>query len=342
MLRPFTIFATVGLIAGCIEEAPDRYKRRPAPIEDTAQPIVQTVDMADAPEDTDVPELAVFDCATTLDSPGSPTRLDAPRGYNDVVFTDDGSMVGWDGFVLRRASDTETFDVYAPGVDMVYKLGRLPDGDLVATLADDQVIRVEPDGNRYPIAWDVNGYGLAVGSDGNVYVGTNGGAGAPGIVRIDPDTQETEVLLELAATPPRDIDFSRDFSVLYFGTVDNGHVFKVPLDANLDPTGDPELIATVPASWHDTLEVDACGNIYVGGLFGQEYYRLRTDGTMELFMEFTFDTWAHGFQWGDPKGGWDPLSIYMAHPDVGKQVNEVFIGVPGRLWEGEVIGGATL
>ena len=252
-------------------------------------------------------------------------------------------MIGWDGAVLRKATDPDTFEVYAPGIDMVYKLGVLPGGDIVATTADNMVLRVQPDGVSYPIAWDIDGYGLAIGSDGMVYVGTNfvSGAGA-GVVRIDPDAQTQEVIIELAAAPPRDIDFARDFSALYIGTQDDGHVMKLPLDANLDPTGPVELVATVDSTWHDTVEVDACGNVYVGGLFGTTYYRIAPDRTVTPYMTFVFDEWAHGFQWGDPNGGWDELSIYMAHPDIGDRVDEVTIGVPGRQWVGEVLGGGVL
>jgi hypothetical protein len=301
-----------------------------------------TTGTANTSDTADPDPLSVFDCANVPETVGAVTPLLAPRGYNDVVFTVDGGMVGWDGSSsLLVATDADTAGLYAPGIDMFYKMGLLPGGDIVLAMATaDEVWRIEPSGNAYAIARGMDVYGLAVGSDGNVYVSTNFSGAA--IARIDPNTQDFEVILELDNFPPRAIDFSRDFSALYFGTVDDGHVFKVPLDANLDPTGDPELLVTLPTTWHDTLEVDACGNIYVIGLFGLQMHRIKPDLSMTLLMEWTWDEYSHGFQWGDPTGGWDDHAIYMVHPDIGDRVDEVILGVPGRGWVGEVLGGETI
>jgi hypothetical protein len=32
----------------------------------------------------------------------------------------------------------------------------------------------------------------------------------------------------------------------------------------------------------------------------------------------------------------------MVHPDIGDRVDEVILGVPGRGWVGEVLGGETI
>lgn len=327
---------------GCAADAEEPFFK-PRPTAATSTQGTLSTEPTASTGTTGTEELATFDCSTVPDQPGASVPLDAPRAYNDVVFDVDGGMVGWDGQVLLKATDPDTFAVHAPGIDMVYKLGQLPGGDLVAASQLDEVLRIEPNGNSYPIAVGVNGYGLAVGSDGMVYVGTNNSGSSPaGIVRIDPDTQDRVTIAELDATPPRDFAFSRDYSALYFGTRDGGDVFKLPLDANLDPSGPPELLVTVPATWHDTVEVDACGNIYVGGLFGEQYYRINPDLSVDVMINFTFENWAHGFDWGDPTGGWDELSIYMAHPDIGNRVDEVYLGVPGAHWEGVVIGGVTI
>ncbi len=46
------------------------------------------------------------------------------------------------------------------------------------------------------------------------------------------------------------------------------------LDADLNPIGEPQRVVTLPSAWHDTLEVDACGNLYVGGFYEWTIYRV--------------------------------------------------------------------
>ncbi|MFT5457756.1 MAG: hypothetical protein ACI9K2_004259, partial [Myxococcota bacterium] len=41
-------------------------------------------------------------------------------------------------------------------------------------------------------------------------------------------------------------------------------------------------------------------------------------------------------------GEWDDQTIYITHPYLGARVDSVELGVPGRSWRGEVIGGTTL
>ena len=284
-----------------------------------------------------------FDCSAIPDIPGSPIPLAAPRGHNDVVFNADGALVGWDGFNLLKATDADTVEVYAPNAETTFKLDMLPGGDLVATLGRGEVARIEPNGAIYPIATGIFPYGLAVGSDGLVYASSTNFAAAPAIWRIDPDTQALDLLLDWdIADWPRDIAFSADFSVLYVGTQTSGEIYKVPLDGNLNPTGDPQLLVTLPTFWHDSVEVDACGNVYVAGLFPPQLYRINADLSTTLLIEWTMDEYAHGFDWGDAAGGWNPESIYMALPDQGNTVEEVDLGIPGRQWDGAVIGGVTL
>ena len=127
------------------------------------------------------------------------------------------------------------------------------DGDIVAAKASGTVIRVAGDGSHTTIAAGLQGYGLAVGNDGNVYVATNYTSRDAGIARIDPDTSDLTFIVEGARDSPRAIDFSADFSTLYFGTTDSGDVYKVALDANLDPISSPEVIVRLPKAWHDTL-----------------------------------------------------------------------------------------
>ena len=299
------------------------------------------VDTDDTDTDTDTEPLPTFDCSTVPEMPLSNTQLDAPRGYNDVVFDADGAMIGHDGNAFIKATSPTDATALALAGQTVYKMGYLDNGDVVAATDTGTIVRVTPAGATSVVASGINGYGLAIGSDGMIYVGTNYTFVSDGIVRIDPATGDSELWLDASAYPPRAIGFSRDFTVLYFGTLNGGDVYKVELDANLDPVGDPQLVVTLPAGWHDTLEVDACGNVYVGAFFTWSIYRINVDLSIDRILQWDFNSYGHGFEWGSADGGWNEQAIYVTHPYIGSRIEEVEIGVPGAHWVGEVIGGGT-
>ena len=200
----------------------------------------------------------VYDCDTMPALPLGDTILDAPRGYNDLVFDLNGEMIGHNsaGDVFLRASDSQTAAVHAPESDTVYKMAMLASGDFVAATSNNGLIRVTPSGSVSTVLNTVRGYGLAVHTPTDmVYVATNYTSGVDGIIRVDPDTGDWEILESLGETP-RAIAFSREHDVLYIGTTDGGRVLRLPLDANGDPTGPATLLTTVPGAWHDTVEVD--------------------------------------------------------------------------------------
>ncbi len=284
----------------------------------------------------------VFDCATIPGPPFDRSPLAAPRGYNDLVFDAAGAMIGNDTSVLVRATSPEDWDVYAAGVGTIYKMGYLPSGDIVATTAARSIIKINPDGIRTVLVADFDGYGLAIGSGGMVYAGTDYTTDAPEIIRVDPSTGEFTQFIDAAQYAPRGLEFSHDYSVLYFGTTNDGRVFRVELDENLDPVSDPQPLVNMPVSWHDTLEVDACGNLYVGSFFGHQIMRVDATLSITQLLDWNFDNYGHGFEWGSAVGGWDETSIYMTHPYNGSWVDEIQIGVPGRQWTGEVLGRVVL
>jgi hypothetical protein len=192
------------------------------------------------------------------------------------------------------------------------------------------------------VGWGRPPPGLAGGPDGEVYAATNYTAGAAGIFRVPVDGSSPELLVDASFDEPRDIAFSRDDSRLYFGTLNSGKVWAVSFDAAMNVVGYPEEVAQVPQAWHDTIEVDACGNLYVGSVFESAIYRVFTDGTVQLLVDWSFNDYGHGLEWGAARGGWDPLAIYVTHPYVGSLVSEIHLGVPGAKWPGEVLNGATL
>ena len=63
---------------------------------------------------------------------------------------------------------------------------------------------------------------------------------------------------------------------------------------------------------------------------------------MTELIDWDFNSYGHGLEWGEPAGGWDDQTIYVTHPYIGSRVDAYFIGVPSAQWPGTVIGGATL
>ena len=201
----------------------------------------------------------------------------------------------------------------------------------------------EEPGGQTLLASGLLTHGMAVGPNGYVWVATNYTAGATALFRIDPDTDDTELMIDLSFAPPRDIAFHPDGDRLYFGTLNGGTVWAVDVDpATSLLAGDPEQVARVPQGWHDTVEVDACGNLYIGSVFESGIYRVFTDGTVELLIDWNFTNYGHGLEWGNADGGWDDHAIYITHPYVGSRVTELHIGVPGPDWPGEVFSAGKL
>ena len=300
----------------------------------------ETGDTAGDTADTDA---VVIDC-NKLPPPQKPTRLEAPSGYNDLVFDADGAMIGNDSHSLIRAASPTDSQVFSPNTGTIYKMGYLPNGDIVATASSRDIITITPEGVSSVLVSGLNGYGLSVGSDGLVYVGTNYDTNdTSGIYRIDPTNGDMELYIDASDYAPRALEFSADYSRLYFGTLNGGKVMVVDLDDNLDPIGEPKKLVVVPEGWHDTLEVDACGNVYVGAFFSWSIYRISAiDHSIVTLVSWNFNNYGHGFEWGDPSGGWDEMAIYITHPYNGTWVDEHVIGVPSRTYQGEVMGARTL
>lgn len=287
-----------------------------------------------------------YDCSAIPPLSSTEVVVASARGYNDVVFDLDGAMIGSNQTHLVRTIDPKTSATWVPNVGLAYKFDLLPGGDVVLSRGASQgggILRVTPKGGQTLLATGLLTHGMAVSQDGYIWVATNYTAGAEALFRIDPDTDETELILDLSTDPPRDIAFHPDGDRLYWGTLNGGRVWAVDIDlATGLPSGDPEIVARVPEGWHDTVEVDACGNLYVGSVFESAIYRVFTDTTVEILVDWSFNDYGHGLEWGDPAGGWDDQAIYIAHPYVGSKVTELHIGVPGPRWPGEVLNATKL
>ncbi len=290
--------------------------------------------------DTGEPKkLPSFDCSTVLSKgPLKEVFLEAPRGRDDVAFDAEGAMIGSDNDVLWRATSPTEAEVWAPGVQKVYQMDYLHDGDLVTALSTGELIRVSPDGVDSVIVADAHCYSVVVGKDGMVYCSAR-----MGIKRVDPDTGEKEILIKGKDYKPRAMNFSRDWSVMYFGTQNSdGEIHRVELDEDMNLISEPEVLVADTGGWHDSLNVSACGNIYFTGVFGTYMGRVNADLSVDVLLDWDFQNYGHGIEWGVARGGWDEMAIYQPHPYIGTVVAEVVVGEPGRAWEGEVIGGHTL
>jgi len=314
-------------------------------VDSDTDPPTDTDDTDTDDTDTNTVILEDFDCATIPEFPAAAVNLNAPRGYNDIVFDTNGAMIGSDEDQFWSATDADTATIYATGIGLVYKMGMLPTGEVVAARSNGEgggVILVDPNGGKTVHAPGLNGYGLAIGNDGMIYLGTNYTGGAEAIIRIDPVTGDATQIVDCSDFPARAIAFNRDYSRLYFGTLSGNGVYGVDMDANLDPVGLPQLIRNVPDAWHDTLEVDACGQIYVGSVFSSSIFRINMDMSVTEIIDWNFNSYGHGFEWGNGIGPWEEQTIYVTHPYIGSRVDAFDLGVPGAHWVGNPIGGVTL
>ena len=275
--------------------------------------------------------IPVIDCAAVPDEPISVTELAAPRGYHDVAFDQDGWLIGSDNSSLIKVMTDGTWQVFVPNMGVVQGMDWLPNGDLaVARDSDGSLVRVTPAGGSSVITTDVHAYGVIVGPDGTVYV-ANTVAGK--VQRVDPDTGAKTVLINEPGLTPRVVNFSPDFTKLYIGTLyGDGKVYVVDLDANLDPMGSPTVFArdVGTGDYHDSLGVDACGNLYISDYSTSDLYRITPDGESSRYHAFSHKTYGHGLEWGSGIGGWNGNAVYLPQPYDLNTVVEVDVGVPSR------------
>ena len=129
---------------------------------------------------------------------------------------------------------------------------------------------------------------------------------------------------------PKVVAFNHDASALFFGTISNsGRVYRVDLDANMNPVSPPTLIGSTPGSWHDGLGVDICGNVYIAEYNNRSLYRIGvTSNQLQTVYAPSNDKYGHGLVWGTGSGGWNDHALYLPQPYNGNTVVEIDIGVP--------------
>ncbi|PKN23836.1 MAG: hypothetical protein CVU65_13490 [Deltaproteobacteria bacterium HGW-Deltaproteobacteria-22] len=276
------------------------------------------------------------DCSQIPAAPLEINELAAPRGSKDLAFDKFGYVTGFDGFSLVRANlagDTQVLTTADFGGEGPDGLEYLPDGRLLGASQNQGVFTVTPDGAINSLLPDLREvFGLLQGPDGMIYAGDNAN-----IYRINPQTGASAVLLrgqdypELGEFRPRIVNFTLDYSTMIIGTHEN-QLFRVPIDADLNPAGDPVFWLDVAGSFSgvDGLVVDVCGNFYVPS-YPDELYRITPDGVAHLYHKWSGpETFGHGVRWGTGRYGWRDDALYLPRPYGDFRVVEVVTGVPGR------------
>lgn len=280
----------------------------------------------------DTGTLPVIDCAALSPTPLSAGPVSGARAYHGIAITD-GKLYGTDGSNLIEADGYGGSSVFLPGTGRMEQLDVMSDGTIVGISGSD-IVQIFPTGGLTVLASVSNAYGIRVGPDDKVYV-----ADWSRITRIDPATGTVETWLDGGGVSPKVLDFSVDLTKMYIGSIsDGGRVYEVDLDANYDPIAAPRVFASTPNTWHDGLEVDVCGNLYVAEYYERAMYRISPSGSVtEYFSPSDTSLYGHGVVFGNGEGPFDQMSMYIPQPYNGDTVSVIETGVPYRTYTGPVI-----
>ncbi|MEZ4317147.1 MAG: SMP-30/gluconolactonase/LRE family protein [Myxococcota bacterium] len=294
----------------------------PVPEETGDTDVVPTADTA--------PDLPVVQCSALLSS-GLPNQpVPGARAYHGLAFGEDGSLVGSNGTSLIKALDFGVNNLFVPNVGSGQQMGYLPSGELVMSADNGGIVGVMPNGSQRTIASNVNAYGLRIGPDGNIYT-----ANQQSVDVIDPVTGDRTTWFSDPGIYPKVLDFAVDHSKVYIGTLgNNGRVFEVDLDPGLVPVGDARVLGMTGGNWHDGLGVDACGNVYVAEYNTTSLYRISPSGQVQTLVNYPFQQYGHGLEWGNGTGPWRLDALYIPQPYDNNTVHEIVIGVPAGSYAG--------
>ena len=289
---------------------------------------------AGATGDTGAEVLPTVDCAALpLPANVAASVVTGTSAYHGLAFDDAGSMFGFSNGNVMKWDRYGKGGVLSPGVGGTEQFDWSPTTGMLYVLAGSDLLEIDTTkGGRSTLASGLGGpYGVKVGPDEKIYV-----ANWQTIVRVDPATGAVETVVAGVGTP-KVMDWSPDLTKLYFGTVGSGAVYSVDLDASFNPVAPPVVFATGVGGWHDGLDVDACGNVYVAEFNNSAMYRITPSGTVNVLFDPPLSSYGHGIQWGSGVGGWLLDAIYVPQPYGGNTVTEVIIGVPRRTYPGPVI-----
>jgi len=315
------------LVTACapIEEAPDLNQ-------DTDQNTDTDEELDTAPPIDTGPE--PFDCSTVPPGPRPYKRLTGLHAAEDFAFDAKGYLISHHDTALFRQEyppgSVTPFATTEGGAGGPASLRMLSSGDLVYANVDTATLyRVAPNGAS-TVLYGALGYptGIDIHPTGKIFL-----ADVRGIMRIDPDDGEVEILIGPGEfSMPNGMSFSADYSTLYIGHTMG--ISAVPVDADGTPTGAPEEFAS-ETSYTQTLGmgVDRCDNVYLlrGG---SELVRYAADGTgPEVLLEFGDHREMTNLQWGSGVGGWDANKIYITDRDASNPAYyELNVQVPSKFY----------
>ena len=297
---------------------------------------VTVADEWNAPVVADLSFAPAFDCDHLPPFNLGDSNLRDARAYHGLAFDDDGTLIGWDASqALVKSLYRQSFSLFVPGIYSAQQIDRLPDGDFV--VADDgnnRLLRLTSAGGTSTMATSVGYvYGVTTGPDGKVW------SADQGVRRTDPDTGVTEQIVPGSwGGLAHSLNFNLDSTALFIGTIGGGTVYKLDLDAELYAIGRPQAWVTGLGGWHDGIEVDNCGNLYIADYSTSGFYRITPDKEVTLIVRAGSQVYGHGTAWGEGIGGWRTDSIYQPQPYNGNKVREVVIGLASgdtvRTWNG--------
>ncbi len=308
---------------------------------ETFRAVVTVTDGYHAPVVTEASVTVTYRCDAPPPYNLGDKTLPEARAYHGLAFDEaDGTLIGYDGRgALVKTDYGGDRTVFLPGIGTIQQMDRLPDGDWVMGDSDNnRLLRVTPAGGYETLASGVGYvYGVTVGPDGMVYV-SNGG-----VLRVDPATGASTTLVDSGSGwTAHVVNFNLDSTVMYIGTIGRGDLYYMDLDADLEPITEPLLFASdVGRGWHDGIELDNCGNLYVADYSSSGLYRVTPEGTVTSFVATDSAAYGHGTVWGNGVGGWRSDAIYQPQPYNGNTVREVVIGFSSgdtvRTWKGEPV-----
>lgn len=278
-------------------------------------------------------ELSTFDCASLPATPVVGDRLNWVPSAEDYTFSPDGFQWGVSAGILKKTPYGGPPQLVVPGLGDVRGTRFLPDGRLAMSHPEDgSVWIVDPaTGSSAPIAGGFDTpNGLAIDFEGRISVATQ-----ERIVRIDPATGDTEVLVQWPNKSFDGITYSPDFTRLYFNE-ELGRVHWIdfaPDGTWSEPDEGIQLVQNplLGFSILDGMAVDVCGNLYAGEMNGQ-IWRIRADDhSVDMVANIGGASIVPAINFGLPAtGGWQADHLYAM--DFLGALIDLPVGIPGK-WE---------
>ena len=302
---------------------------------------------ADTDSDSDTDTTPSFDCkGKEVPAPPFDSRVVTNSVTSeDLAIDNDGYIVGSDRANLYKSDTSGNSDMIFPNVANPQMLVVLPNDDILIYNENGELVKIEADGDEYTVYsvtylpfGDANPDGIVYATFPNFWPSHSGGDSH--IVRIDPTIDEYDEVLIWEEDKPWGITFNEDHTALYVSVVQRfdagmdeaSKVYKLELDSEGYPAGDPELYVTIDegAIMTEGLAVDECGNLYVS--LSTRIFRVSKGGkayeqvwdAADIGLKYRA---ASGLQFGrGGEGGTDRLKLYTGNP-YAKEAVEIDIGV---------------